>query len=267
MISALYYSNRYFYQRWMRTHRWKYAQRTLKDIEPELYNSIREMISAVKLDADVPNGRYSDALFLYDQTLRIKPRHILECGAGVSSLVFSYAMEKLYQSCDHQGQITSLDESAQYLDELVKPIIPEILLSRINFIPSDVDIKIYQNIQTGYSAPGIFYTATSQASYDLIYVDGPQVRTGLFDGLEFTGEYAELPVGLKQKPFDADCLNVLISATEKVHIVIDQRIDTRWKLMSLLDKPFQHSYSFSARKTAMFVPPLAATNLERHPIS
>ena len=57
---------------------------TLSSCEPALYETMRDMLVALGLNADLPHKKFGDALFLLTYFRQHRPQLILECGALVS---------------------------------------------------------------------------------------------------------------------------------------------------------------------------------------
>lgn len=265
-LSSCFYSNRHGYQRWIRKRRWRQSMEIMKAREPELYALARSMVGSLKFDANAPHPRYSDMLFLFEETMRRRPLNILECGAGASSLAFAYALKKIEQQTGVRGRLVSLDESEEYLNRLVSPAFPEELRSYVEFRPTPITYYQYHNTLSGCDQAGICYRDLPPGQFDLIYVDGPEVRRNAYEDLTPLSKGGSVPAGLTAKPFDSDCINYLMRSDTPVCIMIDQRIDTRWKLKQLLRKPVSAPYHFAAQKTVITARPEQAKHLERQPI-
>lgn len=266
-LSSWFYSNRHGYQKLIRRRRWQQSIKTLKQKEPALFQLAISMVDSLKFDANAPHPRYSDMLFLFEETMRRQPVNILECGAGASSLAFAYALKKIEEHSGIRGKLVSLDESEEYLNQLVAPAFPAELLPYVDFIPTPVTYYRYRDKATNQYYDGICYEELPAGRYDLIYVDGPEVRRNAYQDLSPRVEGGDVPDGFTVKPFDSDCINYLMQSDTPVSIVIDQRIDTRWKLKKLLSKPVFAPYHFAAQKTVISARPEQVAHLERELIT
>jgi hypothetical protein len=251
LLSRYYYGNRYPWQRHIRQKRFAQSQRVLRDEEPDLLKLIDRILEGMGRDPERPSSRHSDALFLMDQVFRRRPRWILECGAGASTLIFAYALAKLKRLYGHDGGVVSVDESPEYLAKMVQPHLSESLAPLVSFHASPVAYWRYDNLRTGRHYYGIGYGALPRQAYDFVYVDGPQVRQGGYHGVQKNADGGSIPAALQAKPFDCDALNVLLDgiSAPQVTVVIDQRIDTRWQLKQVLSAPYPVAYCYAPRKS------------------
>lgn len=242
-ISRLYYSNRYFYQYIPRNYYKKKAKSILKKSEPELYKIISRLNKIVAKSEYDALTLWGDAYFLFCQTLKQKPLKILECGSGISSVVFAYACKRLKENNNISSKIISFDENKEYLENMLIPIIPPNLLDFIDFKFSDLQLKEYRNAK--FREIGISFKEIEIQHYDLIYIDAPQFKSGVYKNDNSFLKNKKL----NKKPFDADLLNLLPSLSEKCMIIVDQRIDTVWKLKNFVGQLNNWKYHFLSKKT------------------
>lgn len=257
-LSRYYYGNRYFWQRYIRHRRFAGAMQKLAADAPELLQLINRMLAGMGRDPSRPSSRHSDALFLMHQMQSRRPKWILECGAGVSTGIFGYILNRLNRQYGHEGRVVSVDESADYIDAMVRPHVASEWARFVEIHPSPIGYWRFQNSLTGAVRYGIGYKHVPTYNYDFVYVDGPQVRQGAYQGIQKVAVHGGLPGYLTAKPFDCDMLNVLLARKDSgaVAVAIDQRIDTRWQLLSLLEPPYSARYFYGARKS-LFVLSLA----------
>ena len=97
--------------------------------------------------------------------------------------------------------------------------------------------------------------------FDMIYVDGPETRRNAYSDLTPISGIAPLPPGLSEKPFDSDCFEYVMNADQPTQIVIDQRIDTRWKILRLMAGRVTARYHYAAQKTVINLRPEQLSHL------
>jgi hypothetical protein len=266
LLSNEYYGNRRGWQRRIRQRRFRRAMTDLARCEPELARLLRHGLETFGMDPDRPNSRYSDALFLLDAVTAHRPARVLECGAGLSTLIFAYALDKLERRDGRRTEFISMDESADYIEHRVRPILPPPLRDRVRLMASPVGYWRFRNRNSGRVACGIGYAGLPQLDYDFIYVDGPQVRQGHYRGLKRMSDGDPPPPFLERKPFDCDAVNAAIFSRKQTVVVIDQRIDTRWQIRRLLDRPYRSTYHFAPRKSLFVIPAAAVAAIDAEPL-
>ena len=245
-ISRLYYSNRYFYQKKIRNNYRKRSKNYIFKNYPEFYGLINKINNEVSLTNDDSLSLWGDALFLYNFVIETKPRKIIEFGSGVSSIALAYACNYLKNKHDLFCEVVSIEENKKYLENIVMPNFPSKLNKYIDFKYSSLQLREYQ-ASSGYSAYGVSFKNIPDFSYDLIYVDAPQVKVGIYNDENI---FLDKKL-LNNKPFDSDVLNLMPSLKKDAHIIIDQRIDTVWKLKKFIQLGNNWKYFFSQRKSIM----------------
>lgn len=107
---------------------------------------------------------------LYDYVRKHRPRQILECGTGVSTLILAQAVLDNEAEDGVKGHITSMEDgthwhrlASQLLPELYRPV---------------VDIVLSPKVEDHYSLfHGVRYEELPELEYDMVFVDGPDPRT------------------------------------------------------------------------------------------
>lgn len=145
---------------------------------------------------------------------RKKPTTILECGSGISTVVFGYYSKK-YSSSSNQIKVVSMEESKKYHDNIIK-IFPNDLKEKIQFLLRDRKEKMYGNNL------GSYYENVPDLNYDFLYIDGPVDRK-VFNNKNYP------------KTFNSDLINILLKSNLKVNAVLDQRIHSYRVLKKLLN--------------------------------
>lgn len=260
LLSRHYYGNQMPWQRSIRRRHWQYAASMLHEDEMELVTLLHHAFSITGRDPNVPNGRHSDALFLLGALGRARPMRVLECGAGISTLIIAYALDKLHDEFGHLSEFVSFDESAQYIANLVLPGLPANLWHRVTLMRRPIEYWRITNRLSGASAFGIKYEDHPRlTTFDFVYVDGPQVRQGSYENLVKTNR-GTVPDGVTDKPFDCDAL--WYASQSDITAIIDQRLGTKWAFQKLLDGPYEHSYHYAARKSVFKIGPENVQNLK-----
>jgi hypothetical protein len=95
------------------------------------------------------------------------PREVLELGAGISTIVLGHAA-KLLRQRGKPCHIVSMEESEGYFHNL-KRLLPKQLEEYVTLIRSDVEDRVVG------SAIARFYRDKPVKSYDMVFIDGPQV--------------------------------------------------------------------------------------------
>ena len=110
---------------------------------------------------------YTDYWKLYSFVRKNKPKEILECGTGVSTVVMAYALIENEQDGNGKGRVTSMESSSQYYD-MQMSLIPQHIRPYVELILSDV-------IEDSFSLfRGVRYEKVPlDRKYDFVYVDDP----------------------------------------------------------------------------------------------
>lgn len=252
---------RTFYQRFIRERYRRSAMETLRSNEPALYLAMREMLAALGLNADFPHKKFGDALFLLTYFRQHRPQLILECGAGLSTLVFAYAMAESSAAVGYQGRIVSMEQDSEFLEHFVEPYLTDSQLRYVEFLISTTAQEFFFDRETGVGYIGDFYSDVPINAYDLIFIDGPVNHYRMKATLPDSTQVVE-----RGKTFSADYLNVLQTADHAIPVLIDQRLDTRWKIMELVQGGLKECYYYGAMKFEITASPKNVAALERFPI-
>jgi len=145
---------------------------------------------------------WSDLWTLYKTVRSRKPREILECGPGVSTLVISYALMENERE-GHPGRITAMEELSAY-HEMAMKLHPECLRPYVEFILSP-------RVEDHYSLfRGVRYRDVPERPYDFVFVDGPDL-------------YAPSDGAMT---FDFDYIHVVRNSEKPVYGIVDYRLST-----------------------------------------
>ena len=258
LVNDYYFSNKSPLIGHIRQRHFDKCYEELRKIEPTLFGYVQDVMRS-RGYADGPDGKYSDALFLLQFVRRHKPRRILECGAGASSVALAYALAEIADQTGEAVKLVSLEENADYLQQMVIPGFPSRLRDHVEFIVSKPAFYTYRNPAKGLMFEGVCYSDMPEGPFDMAYVDGPVVREAAYENLK-------LIASKSGKRFDADYVNHLLVADKPFVLVLDQRIDSRRKILSLLEGPVRHSYHHGSMKTVLMPGPHATRNVIKEPL-
>lgn len=108
---------------------------------------------------------YAKYMIFYWKIRRLRPRYVLECGSGCTTMVALAALKK-----NGAGTLVSLDES-DYYGGVVRKIAKDMNLE------SNLEHHIVSTIDDVYKGVnGTRYTTVPEYGYDLIFIDGPQSK-------------------------------------------------------------------------------------------
>lgn len=144
---------------------------------------------------------------LYSTILHLRPKWVLECGPGISTVMIARALLENARR-GYPGRVVSIEENELYHGQLHGLLSAE-ELSVTDLVLSPVVHKEHLG-RTGYS-----YQLRPDHPYDLVFIDGPVVPRG-------------------PECFDSDYLEVVLRSEHPVIGLIDGRLFTRLALADLL---------------------------------
>lgn len=169
------------------------------------------------------------------RTVRIrKPKEILECGPGVSTLIMSLALMENGKE-GFPGRITAMEEDNKFL-EMAYALQPDYLRSFVDFHHSPKREDYY------YLFRGVRYSNVPNKAYDFVFIDGPTLDSTT-DG---------------QMTFDYDFINVAQRAIKPVYGIVDYRLTTSFVFQAIFGLEM---VKFDAVRELAFVGPLNRDNL------
>ena len=155
---------------------------------------------------------YSDYWELYKAIRMKKPREILECGTGVSTVVIAYALLE-NEVEGHKGRITSMEEVSEYY-ELATKLLPDQMRSCVDLVHSP-------RVEDYYSLfRGVRYRDVPSRPYDFVFVDGPSY----------------VAPSDRMLTFDFDYIYVVRNSEHPVYGIVDKRVSTCYVLQKVLGK-------------------------------
>jgi len=209
------------------------ARRRLEAM-PELWALMSEAAACTA----VTGASYSDYLTLYEQVRAHRPREILECGTGISTVVLAQALrDNAAEDGGAPGRVTSMeDDEAWY--HTARARLPAALADIVEIIHSPKVDGYYKCFR------GVCYQSVPERPYDFVFSDGPDRHS---------------PVN-GDKLFNLDLINVVRRAERPLHAVVDNHYLTFYVLQKVfgLDKA-----RYSVSHKLMFVGPVSKRDV-RH---
>jgi predicted O-methyltransferase YrrM len=153
---------------------------------------------------------YSDYEVLYRYIRESKPREILECGTGVSTVVVAYALRENAIRDGIEGRVTSM-EDVRFWFEMAERLLPDELRDY-------ADIRFSRTVEDGYTIfRGVRYAEVPERGYDFVFTDGPSTLAPS-DGT---------------RSCDLDYLHVVRRAGHPVFGIVDGRLTTCYVLQKV----------------------------------
>jgi hypothetical protein len=209
------------------------ALRTLESI-PELW----PLMTQVAAGTAVTGASYSDYLTLYEQVRAHRPREILECGTGISTVVLAQALrDNAAEDGGPPGHVTSMEDDADWYRTACLRL-PDAVADIVDIVHSPKADGFYKCFR------GVCYESVPDRPYDFVFSDGPDRHS---------------PVN-GDKLFNLDLINVVRRSERPVRAVVDNHYLTFYVLQKVfgLDKA-----RYSVSHKLMFVGPVTKDDV-RH---
>lgn len=163
---------------------------------------------------------FSDYFVLYNYVRKHKPKEILECGTGMSTVVLAQALKENHQEGGAKGRIASMEEHEGYYEKAAS-LFPDSLKSyaEIFLSPAVEDTRDFFR--------GVRYKDIPQRQYDFVFVDGPDLMTD--------------PKG-KNLSFDYDIVRVIANSDTPVAGFVDTRTSTCFIYSLIFGNKFRYDY-------------------------
>ena len=167
---------------------------------------------------------FHELYVLYRFIRRKRPRHVLELGAGVSTVVMAHAV-KLCCDAGSQSHLVAMEDHSFYHDELQKSF-PEHLKPHVSLVLSPTEDVEFKGLV------GRRYINKPRHEYGMVFIDGPEIPTQKEDA----------------SFFDGDVLDVREWNPGRFNAYLDCRIGTRDNLRKLFPEAVftwdrQHKFS------------------------
>lgn len=210
---------------WLVAREQRRARKILRAM-PQLWGEITDYRSKSK----VINAAVSDYLLLYQEVRRLKPKHILELGTGISTVALTRALLDNEAEGAEPGFVTSMEESADWAD-MAREVLPAHLAERCEIIHSPKIDGTYKMFR------GVRYTEIPDRPYDFVFSDGPERHS---------------PVN-NDKLFDLDLILVALRSERPIRAVVDNHYLTFYVLQKVFGTRLAR---YDVRKRLMFVGPV-----------
>lgn len=174
-------------------------------------NLWNELDSYIKLSKS-GGASYSDYWILYKYIRENKPKEVLECGTGVTTIVMAYAMME-NEKDGLGGRVTSMEDMEEYY-KMACELLPEKLKKYVDIVFSPRVEKNYQIFR------GVGYKDIPDRNYEFVYVDGPGTKA------PSSGE----------KTFDFDLIDVVLKSNKPIFAIVDTRMSTCWVFQNIFKK-------------------------------
>lgn len=163
-------------------------------------------------DASSTSGAdYWDYAYLYRLVRELKPREVLECGTGITTVVIAAALKENREESGISGHMTSMEQDPSWF-EMADAALPRSLRE-------DTEIVLARAVEFTYGPfRGVGYENVPQRPYEFVWIDGP---------------HAELP-DEGTISFGFDFINVLRRSERPIRGLIDFRQMTAFVLQMLL---------------------------------
>ena len=166
-----------------------------------------EELTAYRAHSPATGASYADYWLLYSIIRRLRPKEVLECGTGLTTIVLAAALADNDRDFKVKGRVTSMENIPKY-HEQAKKLFPERLLPY-------TDLRQSEKVEDSYYLfRGVRYREIPERPYSFVYVDGP--KTSIEDPV----------TGKKTKTFNMDLIRVVEQSTVPVYALVDTRIST-----------------------------------------
>jgi predicted O-methyltransferase YrrM len=187
------------------------------------------LLQAYLAKTDSTGCDYVDYDVLHRRIRQSKPREVLECGTGASSVVVAHALWQNARENGIQGRVTSMEESEHWF-EMADRLLPDELRDH-------VDMRLSAKTEDAYTIfRGVRYADVPNRRYELVFIDGPGTLAPS-DGT---------------RSFDFDFIHVVRGADHLVSGIVDGRYTTCY----VLEKIFgPERFRFDVFRNLAFVGP------------
>lgn len=233
-LPTLFNTTRYgFFVRWrkaivdrMVAARSRRAKKTLQK-NTELWRLMTEAAAGTA----VTGASYSDYLTLYEQVKAFKPKEILECGTGITTVVLAQALlENARENGGKPGRVTSMEDDRAWF-EVAGSRLPAGVAPVVDLVHSPKVDGFYKCFR------GVMYETLPDRAYDFIFSDGPDRHS---------------PVN-GDKLFNLDLINVVRRSEHPVRAVVDNHYLTFYILQKVFGVELAR---YSVSHKLMFVGPV-----------
>jgi len=168
----------------------------------KLYEALSRFIERAK----ATGANYYDYWMLYRYIRTKKPKEVLECGTGVTTVAMAHALFENEEENGVRGRITSMEDIEMYYQDAIA-CFPEYLKKYVDFVCTP-KIEDYYHIFRGVR----YRDVPEDRQYDFVYIDGPGTSAPS-DG---------------HKTFDFDIIRVVERSEKPVFALVDTRMSGCW---------------------------------------
>ncbi|MDD5450332.1 MAG: hypothetical protein PHT49_00305 [Desulfovibrionales bacterium] len=197
-------------------------------------NELWEILNSYILASGSTGCGFGDYWTLYNFVRKNKPKEILECGTGISTIVIAYALIENEKE-GFRGSITSMESVEEYYN-MAKILLPKFMMPYVDIIFSPVIEDYYSLFR------GVRYKNIPNKKYDFVYVDGPSYIA------PSDGTIA----------FDYDYLYIVKNSKTPVSAIIDKRVSTCYVLQKVFGT---EKVRYNALKHLGFVDPCSKEDI------
>ena len=179
--------------------------------------------------------QYLDYEVLYRWVRATRPREVLECGTGVSTVVLAQALRENADEHGIVGRVTSMEDVEPWF-EMASELLPAELAPYC-------DLCLSPKVEDGYAIyRGVRYASIPDRRYELAFIDGPSTFCPS-DGT---------------RGFDFDLLHVVRRSERDVSAIVDGRLTT----VFVLQQVFGHAkVRYNPYHNLTYVGPVDCTDL------
>jgi predicted O-methyltransferase YrrM len=109
---------------------------------------------------------FYDYWVLYSYIRKNKPKEVLECGTGVSTIVMAHAMMENEMEGNGVGRITSMEDKEEWFKQAVE-CLPDQLRKHVDLVHSEKVEYCYSIFR------GVGYKYLPERPFEFVFVDGP----------------------------------------------------------------------------------------------
>ncbi|MBX6367732.1 MAG: class I SAM-dependent methyltransferase [Rhodospirillales bacterium] len=188
------------------------------------------LVEAAAAGNAVTGVSFGDYLTLYRFVRRHRPREILECGTGLSTVVLAQALRENERDGFPRGRVTSMEDVPHWMEN-ARARFPAELAPYVDFVLSEKVDGFYKCFR------GVRYAALPDRPYDFVFSDGPERHS---------------PVN-GDKLFNLDLLEVVRRSDTPVWGIVDDHYLTAYVLQKVLGP---EKARYSAIRKLLFVGPV-----------
>ncbi len=178
----------------------RWAEKQIK-ANNELWTGLQEYLTK----STSTGAEFGDYYELYTFVKEHKPKEILECGTGVTTIVMAQALLENERETGVKGRITSMEDKEQWF-KVANDLLPEKYSKYIEIVLSPL-------VEDGWSIyRGIRYKELPERQYEFVFVDGPDFES-LKDGM---------------LTFDFDLIRVVEKSNTPVYAIVDDRLSSSY---------------------------------------